>query len=47
MAPLYNHLIAEGAQIFYHEISSSEVTFCGIPEEYEALKIQQEIRNGG
>ena len=47
VAPLYNHLIAEGAQIFYHEIFPSEVTFCGIPEEYEALKIQQEIRNGG
>ena len=47
VAPLYNHLIAEGAQIFYHEILPSNVTFCGIPEEYEALKIQQEIRNGG
>ena len=45
VAPLYNHLIGEGAQIFYHEICSSEVTFCGIPEEYEALKILQENRN--
>ena len=45
IAPLYNHLIGEGDQIFYHEICSSEVTFCGIPEEYEALNMLQDYRN--
>jgi hypothetical protein len=37
VAPLYNRLIADGADIRYHEIARAEVIFCGTPEEYEAL----------
>jgi len=38
VAPLYNHLIAEGAKIAWREIQRSEVIFCGTPAEYEALR---------
>jgi len=37
VAPLYNHLIAEGARIGWREVGPSEVVFCGTPAEYEAL----------
>jgi hypothetical protein len=37
VAPLYNRLIAAGADIRYHEIARADVIFCGTPEEYEAL----------
>ena len=35
VAPLYNLLIEQGSKIHFHEISSDEVIFCGVPEEYE------------
>jgi hypothetical protein len=38
VAPLYNHLIRQGARIGYSVVSRSEVTFCGVPAEYEALR---------
>lgn len=37
VAPLYNQLIEDGQTVCFHEISPSEVIFCGIPEEYEAF----------
>lgn len=37
VAPLYNHIINGGAAIHYQEIAPSEVIFCGVPAEYEAL----------
>ncbi|KUR80719.1 glycosyltransferase family 2 protein [Novosphingobium sp. FSW06-99] len=37
VAPLYNHIIADGGKIHFHEIARSEVVFCGVPSEYEAL----------
>jgi hypothetical protein len=37
VAPIYNHLIASGADIRYSVIPSSEVVFCGVPAEYELL----------
>jgi len=37
VAPLYNHLIAEGLNIRYGEIEPHQVIFCGTPQEYEAL----------
>ena len=37
VAPLYNHLIAEGRRIGYRLIERDEVVFCGTPEEYQAL----------
>jgi hypothetical protein len=38
VAPIYNHLIAAGADIRFAEIAPSEVLFCGVPAEYEALR---------
>lgn len=38
VAPLYNHLIAQGARIAWRLIDRSEVVFCGTPAEYEALR---------
>lgn len=37
VAPLYNTLIREGARIGYSVIEPSDVIFCGVPAEYEAL----------
>lgn len=37
IAPMYNHLIAEGADIRYSIIPCADVIFCGIPSEYEAF----------
>jgi len=37
VAPLYNHLIAAGRRVHYRLIARDEVTFCGAPEEYQAL----------
>jgi hypothetical protein len=39
VAPLYNHLIAEGARIGWRLITPDEVIFCGTPAEYEGLNI--------
>jgi hypothetical protein len=38
VAPLYNHLIASGGRVGWRLVDRGEVIFCGIPEEYEALK---------
>ncbi|MFN3572811.1 MAG: capsular biosynthesis protein [Phenylobacterium sp.] len=37
VAPLYNHLIAAGAEVGYRLIAREEVVFCGTPAEYAAL----------
>jgi hypothetical protein len=37
VAPLYNHLIAIGHRINYKVIARSDISFCGVPAEYEAL----------
>ncbi|MDB5450451.1 MAG: capsular polysaccharide biosynthesis protein [Phenylobacterium sp.] len=37
VAPLYNHLLANGRRIAWREIDRDEVVFCGTPAEYEAL----------
>lgn len=37
VAPLYNHLIADGVRVGWRVIDASEVIFCGVPAEYEAL----------
>lgn len=37
VAPIYNHLIAEGAIVRYDLVDAGDIIFCGIPEEYEAL----------
>lgn len=38
VAPLYNDLIAQGADISYSVVENNNVVFCGTPDEYEALK---------
>jgi hypothetical protein len=38
VAPLYNHLIAQGARVGWRLIEPREVIFCGTPAEYEALQ---------
>jgi hypothetical protein len=38
IAPLYNHLIAAGLKIHYRLIDASDLEFCGVPAEYEALR---------
>jgi len=38
IAPLYNYLIKQGGVIKYNEINFNEVTFCGIPSEYEKFR---------
>ena len=37
IAPMYNQMINEGADIRYSIISPDEVIFCGIPAEYESF----------
>ena len=37
IAPIYNLLIQQGAQVRYHCINSNEIDFCGTPDEYAAL----------
>lgn len=38
VAPLYNHLIAQGLDIRYHVIPHLDVIFSGIPKEYEEFR---------
>lgn len=38
VAPMYNNLIAIGRNIHFTVIPKSDVVFCGVPSEYEALK---------
>lgn len=37
IAPLYNHLIAQQAVVFYDLISNDRILFCGTPDEYQTL----------
>ena len=37
VAPLYNHLIADGRRIHYDIVADDVITFCGVPAEYEAV----------
>jgi hypothetical protein len=38
VAPLYNHLIAEGRRIGWRAVPSGKVILSGVPAEYESLK---------
>ena len=38
IAPMYNDLIKLGKDVRYSVISSDDVIFCGVPEEYELFK---------
>lgn len=37
IAPLYNELIAQGIDVVYRVIDSSQLYFCGTPDEYQYL----------
>lgn len=37
IAPLYNHLIKRGENIYYNTINRDDIVFCGIPKEYEEV----------
>ncbi|HEX4269794.1 MAG TPA: NTP transferase domain-containing protein [Rhizomicrobium sp.] len=43
VAPLYNALIACGERIVFTEIASSQIVFCGTPQEYEEAAASEEI----
>lgn len=38
VAPMYNHLISDGETVCYDLIDSTDIVFCGVPEEYKALQ---------
>ncbi len=38
VAPLYNRLIANGADIRFTVVPREEIIFCGVPAEYDAFK---------
>lgn len=38
VAPLYNTLIGQGGDVRYVEVSTQQVIFCGVPDQYESLK---------
>ncbi len=35
IAPLYNHLIKRGDNIYYNLINKNDIVFCGVPKEYQ------------
>ena len=37
IAPLYNRMIANGADIRYQLVGLDQINFCGVPAEYEAM----------
>ncbi|XAK34613.1 glycosyltransferase family 2 protein [Campylobacter coli] len=43
IAPLYNYLIQNNKIIKYYEISLDDIIFCGTPNEYERIKIENNI----
>jgi dTDP-glucose pyrophosphorylase len=43
VAPLYNALIASGERIAFTEIASSQIVFCGTPQQYEEAAASEEI----
>ena len=43
IAPIYNHLVTSGRDIRYHVVPPADVSFCGVPSEYEALRATQPI----
>ena len=38
VAPLYNRLLAEGADIRFTVVPRTAVHFCGVPDEYDAIR---------
>lgn len=46
VAPLYNHLIADGKKIHIHVIDREDVIFSGVPSEYEQILFDT-VNEGG
>jgi hypothetical protein len=42
VAPLFNHLIANGRRIDWYEVPASDVWLAGVPDEYEATRVRLE-----
>lgn len=38
IAPIYNQMIDRGREVLFRLVPNEDVTFCGVPEEYEALQ---------
>jgi len=38
IAPMYNHLIAKGDQVFFDLVDNTDVIFAGTPDEFKAIK---------
>lgn len=38
IAPMYNSIISQGADVRYTIINKNDVIFCGVPSEYESFK---------
>ena len=45
IAPLYNLLIADGADIRYDLVETKDITFCGVPDEYDAFLASKESQS--
>jgi len=45
IAPLYNHLIEQGYDIRYRVVEKNNIIHCGVPSEYENIKIQYSNSN--
>ncbi|KZZ11281.1 capsular biosynthesis protein [Oleiphilus sp. HI0130] len=43
IAPLYNLMIAEGADIRYDLVKNEDITFCGVPAEYDAFLAENRV----
>lgn len=41
IAPMYNYLISKNKEIRFHKITLEDIVFCGIPQEYEQLKLKE------
>lgn len=39
IAPIYNQMIKRGKSVLYRTIPADDVTFCGVPAEYQALVV--------
>ena len=37
IAPIYNHMIAEGGRVGYGVVDQRDLVLCGVPDEYESL----------
>jgi len=46
IAPIYNQMIESGLDVRYGVVESAKVTFCGTPQEYEAINKRESQKKG-